>query len=115
MDVKKILLVDDDVDIINSMSIILKNQGFEVVSANNKVEALKMAKAEMPDLAILDVMMTTHYEGFELAEDLVNDPVCRKMPILMHTSIEVLTTSEASVRDMAINREMFSKGGMSDS
>jgi CheY-like chemotaxis protein len=60
-----------------------------------------MAKAEHPDLAILDVMMTTHYEGFELAEALINDPVFKGMPILMQTSIEVFTTTKESVREMA--------------
>jgi len=101
MDTKKILIVDDDADIIMALSAILESEGYHVISANDKVEGLKLAKAEVPDLAILDVMMTTHYEGFELADDLVKDPVCKNIPILMHTSIEVLTTSEASVREMA--------------
>ncbi|OYT13119.1 MAG: hypothetical protein B6I19_06780 [Bacteroidetes bacterium 4572_114] len=101
MNVKKILVVDDDVDILNAMSTILKSEGYYVITANNKKEALKLAQDVIPHLAILDVMMTTHYEGFELAEDLINDPVCKNIPILMHTSIEVLSTSEASVMDMA--------------
>lgn len=101
MSTQKILIVDDDVDIINVMSTILENEGFEVISANNKVEGLELAKAENPDLAILDVMMTTHYEGFELAESLALDPVFKNMPILMQTSIEVLSTSKESVREMA--------------
>jgi len=101
MDRKKILVVDDEADVINALSIILESQGYKVISANSKEEGLKLAQAAEPDLAILDVMMTTHYEGFELAEDLLNDQDCKNIPILMHTSIEVLTTSEASVRDMA--------------
>ena len=101
MNVKKILVVDDDVDIINAMSAILKSAGYLVITANNKEEGLKLAKDSVPDLAILDVVMTTRYEGFELAEELLNDPGCKNIPILMHTSIEVLTTSEASVRNMA--------------
>jgi len=72
-----------------------------VVTANNKDEGLETAKAEAPDMAILDVMMTTHYEGFELAESLVNNPIFKNMPILMQTSIEVLTTTKESVREMA--------------
>ena len=101
MNTKKILIVDDEADVINAMSTILETEGYHVIPSNNKEEALKLARAAVPDLAILDVMMTSHHEGFELAEDLVNDPVCKNIPILMHTSIEVLTTSEASVRDMA--------------
>jgi len=101
MNTQKILIVDDDVDIINVMSTILQNEGYEVVTANNKDEGLETAKAEAPDMAILDVMMTTHYEGFELAESLVNNPIFKNMPILMQTSIEVLTTTKESVREMA--------------
>ena len=101
MNTKKILIVDDDVDIINVMSTILENEGYEVITANNKEEGLELAKAELPDMAILDVMMTTHYEGFELAESLNNNPVFKNMPILMQTSIEVLTTTKESEREMA--------------
>ncbi len=101
MNTQKILIVDDDVDIINVMSTILENEGYEVITANNKEEGFELAKAEGPDMAILDVMMTTHYEGFELAESFVNDPVFKNMPILMQTSIDILTTNKESVREMA--------------
>jgi twitching motility two-component system response regulator PilH len=101
MNTKKILIVDDDMDLINVVSTILENEGYEMVTANNKKEGLAVAKAEKPDLAILDVMMTTHYEGFEMAQSIINDEELSKMPILMQTSIDVLTTTNASVRDMA--------------
>jgi CheY-like chemotaxis protein len=101
MDRKKILVVDDEADVIMALSTVLESQGYKVISANSKQEGLKLARAAEPDLAILDVMMSTHYEGFELAQDLVNDPECKNIPILMHTSVEVFTTSEQSVREMA--------------
>ena len=101
MSTKKILIVDDDVDIINVMSTILENEGYVVLTANSKEEALELAKTEVPDIAILDVMMTSHYEGFELAKSLSNNPVFKNMPILMQTSIEILTTTKESVREMA--------------
>ncbi len=101
MNTKKILIVDDDVDIINVISTILENEGYEVISANNKTEGVKMAREQHPDLAILDVMMTTQFEGFELAEELVNDAAFKNMPILMQTSIDVFTTTKESVREMA--------------
>ncbi len=101
MNMKKILVVDDEVDVINALSTILETEGYKVITSNNKKEALKLANAALPDLAILDVMMATHYEGFELAKDLVNDPECKNIPILMHTSIEVFTTNDESVREMA--------------
>jgi CheY-like chemotaxis protein len=98
---KKILIVDDDIDIINVISTILENEGYEVITANDKKEGLDLARKEHPHLAILDVMMTTPYEGFEMAEELVKDPIFRDMPILMQTSIDVLTTTKESVREMA--------------
>lgn len=101
MHTQKILVVDDDIDILDVMKTILENEGYEVITAGGKEEGMELAKSEMPDLAILDVMMTTHYEGFEMAEDMVNDPGLKNMPILMHTSIDVLTTSKDSVREMA--------------
>lgn len=98
---KKILVVDDEADVRDALSAILETEGYKVITSDNKKEAFKLAKAALPDLAILDVMMTTHYEGFELAKDLVNDPECKNIPILIYTSIEVLTTSEQSVHEMA--------------
>jgi CheY-like chemotaxis protein len=101
MKVQKILIVDDDIDVINVITTILENEGFEVISAFDKKEGLKLARKEKPDMAILDVMMTTHYEGFEMAKELSEDPVLKQIPILMQTSIDVLETTKESVREMA--------------
>lgn len=101
METKKILIVDDDMDLINVVHTILENEGFEIISAGNKREGLEKARKEKPDLAILDVMMTTQYEGFEMAQEILNDDQLKNMPILMQTSIDVLATTNASVRDMA--------------
>jgi len=101
MKTHKILLVDDDVDVINISQAILEKEGYEVISANNKIDGYKKAWAEKPDLAILDVMMTTHYEGFELAREFSENPEFNNMPVLMSTSIEVLTTSKPYVQAMA--------------
>lgn len=100
MKTQKILIVDDDMDIINVISTILENEGFEVIYANNKEEGLQLAREQKPDLAILDVMMTTQFEGFELAEALINESALEGMPILMQTSIDIFTTTKESVREM---------------
>lgn len=101
MKTKKILIVDDDIDVINVIQTILEHEGYEVISANDKKEGLEKAREVKPDLAILDVMMTTHYEGFELAKELTTDPSFNKMPVVMQTSIEALTTTNPSVQAMA--------------
>lgn len=98
---KKILIVDDDIDVITVVEAILRKEGYEVISASSKEEGIEMLKNEKPDLAILDVMMTTHYEGFELANEIYNNPELKEIPFLMQTSIDVLTTTKVSVLDMA--------------
>ncbi len=98
---KKILIVDDDIDVITLVKAVLKKEGFEVISALNKQEGLEKLRSEKPDLAILDVMMTTHYEGFELAQEILSNPEFKDIPFLMQSSIDILVTSKASVQDMA--------------
>jgi CheY-like chemotaxis protein len=97
----KILVVDDDMDVITVLEQMLSNEGYEVISAFNKEEGIELALNEKPDLAILDVMMTTHYEGFEMAREFVDNPELRNIPTIMETSIEVLMTTKPSVQAMA--------------
>ncbi|NQU35822.1 MAG: response regulator [Bacteroidetes bacterium] len=98
---KKIIIVDDDIDVITAVESILTAKGFKVFSANDKKEGLELIIKENPDLAILDVMMTTQFEGFELAESIVKNQTLKHIPIIIQTSIEVLTTTKPSVQAMA--------------
>jgi len=97
----KVLIVDDDIDVITISRAILEKEGHEVISASDKVEGYKKAWAEKPDLAILDVMMTTQFEGFELAKEFSESPEFKDMPVLMLTSIDVLKTTKPYVQAMA--------------
>jgi CheY-like chemotaxis protein len=97
----KILIVDDDIDVINVLQTILEHEGYTVITANDKTAGLEKARTENPDLAILDVMMTTQFEGFELAKVLTEDEAFKNMPVIMQTSIDVLTTTKGSVQEMA--------------
>lgn len=101
MEKYKILIVDDDIDILTVVSAVLKKAGYEVITASDKVEGFKKAWAEKPDMAILDVMMTTHFEGFEMAKELSENPEFSNMPVLMFSSIDILTTTNPSVQQMA--------------
>jgi len=112
METKKILIVDDDIDVITIIQTILHKEGYNVVAANDKIEGMKKIREEKPDLAILDVMMTTHYEGFELAKEITDDPELSKMPVLMQTSIDILTTTKPDVQAMA--REFRKNPGFKD-
>lgn len=80
----KILLVDDEPDILEIVSYNLKNEGYQVFTAENGEEALKKAKKKKPDLIILDVMMPI-MDGMEACEKL------RRMPEMENTLITFLT------------------------
>jgi NADH-quinone oxidoreductase subunit F len=82
----EILLVDDDPDFRDSLLIILENHGYTVRTAANGTEALKALKVKRPDLMILDVMMATDTEGFDLAYDLKKKPGFKDLPIILLTS-----------------------------
>lgn len=98
---KRILIVDDDIDVITIIESVLKKEGYEVVSASNKKEGIEKMRSLKPDLAILDVMMTTHYEGFELAQEILSSPEFKEIPFLIQSSIDILTTTKAAVQEMA--------------
>ena len=82
---KKILVVDDDPDVIEASSIVLEKGGFQVVTASSRMAGMTAFKAESPDLIVLDVMMDEPDDGFHLAQDLRAEGV--EIPILMMTSI----------------------------
>jgi CheY-like chemotaxis protein len=88
----KIAIIDDDKDIIDAVSLVLSSKGFNVVSAMNANEGLKLIETEKPDIILLDVMMEEPDDGFFLAMKL------RKMgvttPIFLLTSISKVTGFE---------------------
>jgi len=91
MEKEKIVVVDDDQDIRDSLQAILEGNQYTVVTAADKTEGMEKIKAERPDLAILDVMMSTWEDGFEMARDLKKDPEFKDMPILMLTGVKEKT------------------------
>jgi CheY-like chemotaxis protein len=93
----RILVVDDDPDILLATRLTLKDAGHEVVEASNGAQALQQVKATHPDLIILDVMMDSTTEGFQMAFQLRSpDPTSEyaefsHIPILMVTAIHSTT------------------------
>ncbi len=93
----KILVIDDDPDIVTAVTLALNSVGHQVVAAASGKEGLEKVKAEKPEVIILDVMMETHTEGFQLALKLHSpDPASdwkpfKKIPILMLTAIHSTT------------------------
>jgi DNA-binding response OmpR family regulator len=87
-DKEKILVVDDDPDIVDALAMILESRGYQVVTARNGIEGLASLKAEMPDLMILDLLMPK-MDGFAVLKEL-QDPrwsKYRNIPILILTSV----------------------------
>ncbi len=84
---RKILLVDDDADFVEINKAVLEKNGYEVIAAYNGAECLEKTRSESPDLIVLDVMMATQSEGFNVSRDLRNCEHTKDIPILMVTSI----------------------------
>ncbi len=91
MENPKILIVDDDVDHTKSIQIILESSQYRVVTATDRNEGMEKAKLEKPDLIILDVMMSTWHDGFEMSRELKKDPQFKDIPILILTAVKERT------------------------
>ena len=85
---KKVLVVDDDPDILDVINMVLEAQGYEVVFARDGVECLDKLVAEKPDLLILDLLMPKK-DGFAVYKELQSPKwaECRDMPILILSSV----------------------------
>ena len=85
----KVLIVDDDPDIVDSVSLVLQAEGFAVASATSREDGMKQVEKEKPDLIILDVMMEQPDDGFVVAQDLRHKGL--KTPIIILSSIGAVT------------------------
>jgi len=81
-----ILIIDDDRDLVDSMRIILESKAYNVRAAYNSKEGYAEMERKVPDMIILDVMMSTDTEGFDFAYKLNRNPEFKEIPILMLTS-----------------------------
>ena len=81
-----ILVVDDDPEIVTMLSTRLTKRGYKVTSASDGNRAIEMAKRELPDVVLLDVMMPGK-SGWEVAKAIKHDPVTANIKIVMVTAI----------------------------
>ncbi|UCG07484.1 MAG: response regulator [Desulfobacterales bacterium] len=81
-----ILIIDDDRDLVDSIEIILQTENYQVRSAFDGKDGYDKITKKIPDLILLDVMMATDTEGFDLAYKLKENPKYRDIPIVMITS-----------------------------
>jgi DNA-binding response OmpR family regulator len=83
--VAKILIVDDDPDIIDAGRLVLEREGFEVEGAPNRAVGMRRLEETRPDLLILDVMMEEPDDGLRIARDIRKSG--NTVPIIMLTSV----------------------------
>lgn len=85
---QKILVIDDDSDFVEAISTLLEAKGYAVLSASNGKDGFAKAKKESPDLVLLDVMMSSKSEGFDLARSFKDDKSTKDMHIVLITGIK---------------------------
>ncbi len=85
---RKIYIIDDDLDIVESTKIILEASGYDVKTAYTLEEGAGLINKELPDLIILDVMFPGNQSGgFELCRNLKANSETKKIPIVMFTAV----------------------------
>jgi DNA-binding response OmpR family regulator len=82
MSQRKILIVDDEVDILHFLELVLQERGYQVTSATGGQNALALARAQRPDLVLLDIMMP-QMDGWEVLRLLRVDPKTQTIPVAM--------------------------------
>lgn len=83
---KKILLVDDDIDLLEQNKIVLEAKGFTVITAESGKEGIETFEKELPDAAVVDLIMEQHDSGFVLCHKIKKTEHGKKMPLFMLTS-----------------------------
>ncbi|RJP28035.1 MAG: response regulator [Candidatus Omnitrophota bacterium] len=84
----KILIIDDDADFREAISMLLEAKGYSVSTSANGKDGLDKAKSIKPSLILLDVMMTTKTEGFDLAQQFKSSKDLNKIPVIIITGIK---------------------------
>lgn len=89
----KILVVDDEPDVVTLMTRALTNEGFDVVTAYDGISALDLAESEKPDLILLDIMMPM-MSGYEVCQQLKASPETNPVPVVCFSSAHTLDARE---------------------
>ena len=82
---KKILLIEDTLDVLNNLTELLQMEGYEIISAFNGMDAFERLKSNKPDLIITDLRMP-HMDGFSFIEQLKLKPILKSIPILVFSA-----------------------------
>ena len=81
---RKILIADDDAEMLDMLSSMLESEGYIVIQAENGLEAVELARKELPALVMLDIHMPK-MDGLKVCREIKSDQVTRSIPIVMLT------------------------------
>ena len=104
---KKILIVDDDPDMVMANRVVLESAGYEVEDASSGAEALEKMRGDLPDLVLMDVMMAKPLDGFTTTNKIADDPELRNVPIVMVSSITTSQYASSFPTDQYLNITEF--------
>ncbi|MCK5179249.1 MAG: response regulator [Candidatus Omnitrophica bacterium] len=85
MSKKKILIVDDEIELVELVKIRLEANGYEVITANSGLEGLSKAASEVPDLIVLDIGMA-EMDGYTALQKLREEETTKDIPVIMLTA-----------------------------
>ncbi|HWD92508.1 MAG TPA: response regulator [Verrucomicrobiae bacterium] len=83
----RVLVVDDESDFIQLLKYNLENQGFDILTAGDGVQALNVARRELPDVVLIDLMLPD-IDGFSVCEILRSQPSTSKVPIIVVSALD---------------------------
>jgi DNA-binding response OmpR family regulator len=103
-----VLIVDDDPDLVETVSMILESKGYEVGKAYDGIEGEEAIKQRRPDVLVLDVMMPRK-NGYQLCKELKANPATKGIPVVLLTAVgeAVPTTTYSHAEGMAVEAEDF--------
>ena len=108
MSAKYVLIVDDDPDLVETVSMILESKGYDVGKAYDGIEGEEAIKKRRPDVVVLDVMMPRK-NGYQLCKELKANPATKGIPVVLLTAVgeAVPTTTYSHAEGMAVEAEDF--------
>lgn len=83
---KKILLVDDDLDLLEQNKLLIESKGYEVITASSGKEGFEVFKKAKPDACVVDLIMEEHDSGFILCYRIKKDDYGKNIPVFILTS-----------------------------
>lgn len=98
---KTVLIIDDDIDILESLSIVLTAEGFEVLTVSSGREGLALIEQRTPDIVLCDMMMESIDAGMQTAQQMRQK--LPEVPIFLLSSIAAATAATTEIRELGFS------------